>query len=65
MDKMAYGNAISIKQTTIAKEINSHQANVSKSWTTLKESGIFLEDDFGSEFLSYDLILKGGGQSCY
>ena len=62
MDKMAYGNAINIKQTAIAKEINSHQANVSKSWATLKESGIFLADEFGSEFLNYDLILKGGGK---
>jgi len=62
LNKMNYGNQLSIKQASIATELGLDKSNVSKSWTKLKNSGIFLTDSFGNEFVNFDLFLKGKGK---
>lgn len=59
LSKMAYGNQLSIKQSGIAKELDVHKSNVSKSWKKLSDSGIFMCDAHGNEFMNFDLFLKG------
>jgi hypothetical protein len=59
LSKMAFGNQLSIKQSGIAKELDVHKSNVSKSWKKLSDSGIFMCDAHGNEFMNFDLFLKG------
>lgn len=63
LNKMAYGNQLSIKQKSIASELGIDQSNVSKSWKKLQDAGIFIEDIHGNEFVNFDLFLKGKGRS--
>lgn len=59
LSKMSFGNQIDIKQKGIAKELGMDASNVSKSWRTLLDLGVFVKDEFDNEFLNYDLFLKG------
>lgn len=63
LNKMAYGNQLSIKQKSIASELSMDQSNVSKAWKKLQEAGIFVEDTHGNEFVNFDLFLKGKGRT--
>lgn len=63
LNKMAYGNQLSIKQKAIAAELGIDQGNVSKSWKKLQDAGVFIEDVHGNEFVNFDLFLKGKGRS--
>ena len=62
LDKMAYGNHLSIKQKSIAKELNIDASNVSKSWLKLFSAGVFVKDKYDNEFVNFDLFLKGKGK---
>ena len=63
LNKMSYGNQLSIKQKAIASELKIDQGNVSKSWKKLLDAGIFTQDIHGNEFVNFDLFLKGKGRS--
>jgi DNA-binding MarR family transcriptional regulator len=63
LNKMAYGNQLSIKQKSIASELSMDQSNVSKAWKKLQDVGIFIEDIHGNEFVNFDLFLKGKGRT--
>lgn len=63
LNKMAYGNQLSIKQKAIAAELGMDQSNVCKSWKKLQDAGVFIEDVHGNEFVNFDLFLKGKGRT--
>jgi hypothetical protein len=63
LNKMAYGNQLSIKQKSIADELGMDTSNVSKSWNKLLKTGVFVKDEFGNEFVNFDLFLKGKGKT--
>lgn len=63
LNKMAYGNQLSIKQKSIAEELGMDTSNVSKSWNKLLKTGVFVKDKFGNEFVNFDLFLKGKGKT--
>jgi DNA-binding MarR family transcriptional regulator len=63
LNKMAYGNQLSIKQKSIAQELNIDTSNVSKSWNKLLAAGVFIKDNHGNEFVNFDLFLKGKGKT--
>lgn len=63
LNKMAFGNQLSLKQKSIAEELNINTSNVSKSWNKLLEAGVFVKDKFGNEFVNFDLFLKGKGKT--
>ena len=63
LNKMAYGNQLSIKQKAIASELSMDQSNVCKSWKKLQDAGVFIEDVHGNEFVNFDLFLKGKGRT--
>lgn len=63
LTKMAYGNQLSIKQKSIASELGMDQSNVCKAWKKLQDTGIFIEDIHGNEFVNFDLFLKGKGRT--
>lgn len=63
LNKMAYGNQLSIKQKSIASELDMDQSNVCKSWKKLQDTGIFVQDVHGNEFVNFDLFLKGKGRN--
>jgi biotin operon repressor len=63
LNKMAYGNQLSIKQKAIASELTMDQSNISKAWKRLQDVGIFIEDIHGNEFVNFDLFLKGKGST--
>lgn len=63
LNKMAYGNQLSIKQKSIAEELGMDTSNVSKSWNKLLKTGVFVKDRFGNEFVNFDLFLKGKGKT--
>lgn len=63
LNKMAYGNQLSIKQKAIAAELSMDQSNVCKSWKKLQDAGVFIEDVHGNEFVNFDLFLKGKGRT--
>lgn len=63
LNKMAYGNQLSIKQKSIADELGIAPPHVSTSWKKLLKAGVFVKDQFGNEFVNFDLFLKGKGKT--
>ena len=63
LSKMCWGNQLVIKQNAIALELALDPSNVSKSWKKLMNAGVFLSDEYGNEFINFDLFLKGKGKT--
>ena len=63
LNKMSYGNQLSIKQVSISKELKIAASHVSTSWNKLLNAGVFVRDEYGNEFVNFDLFLKGKGKT--
>lgn len=59
LQKMEYGNLISIKQSAIAGAINLDKAVVSRVFKKLHQKGILIKDEEGNEFVNSNLFAKG------
>jgi biotin operon repressor len=55
---LSRGNVVSLTQATIATHLDITQAQVSKSFKSLKIAGLLLEDDNNSLFLNPQILAK-------
>lgn len=59
VDKMEYGNLVSISQKAIAESLKSSQPSISRSWKNLIEKNILIKDEEGNVFVNSNLFSKG------
>lgn len=59
VDKMEYGNLISISQSAIANNINIHKSNVSRTFKNLIAKNVLFKDENGNVFMNSNLFSKG------
>lgn len=59
LEKMEYGNLISLNQSAIAKELEIHRSNVSRVFKQLREKEIIIADADDNLFMNSNLFSKG------
>lgn len=59
LDKMEFGNLISIKQSAIAKAIDMPTSNISRCFKSLIKKNILVKDSSGNTFMNSNLFSKG------
>lgn len=59
LNKVEYGNLISLKQVAVCKATGLNKSVVSKVWKKLYELGVLLKDDEDNEYLNSNIFAKG------
>jgi len=57
--KAKYGNLLSYSQSSIAKELNTKQPNISRSLKKLRECNILIKTEDNEEYLDPQVLTKG------
>ena len=59
VEKMEFGNLFSINQTSLAKTLKTSQSAISRSFKSLKQKHIIIEDDLKNLYINSNIFIKG------